>query len=71
MCGRFLGVRVASFCGTVRRAARSFTRRFAGEFSAVQMPQLLRRVEELIRARTGDEIAVPLLLADEKEELAR
>ena len=68
---RFLGVRVASLCPTVHRVARDFTRRFAGEFSSVHMPGLLRRVERLIRTRTGDEVAIPLLLADEKEELAR
>ena len=43
--------------------------RFTRRLSAVQMPQLLRRVEDLLKARVGEEVVVPLLLAEEKQQL--
>ena len=43
----------------------------AADFSSIHMPALLRRVERLIRARTGQEVAIPLLLAEEKEALVQ
>ena len=66
---RVLGVRVVSFCGLVRRTLRDYVARFTRRLSAVQMPQLLRRVEDLLKARVGEEVVVPLLLAEEKQQL--
>ena len=41
----------------------------ARSFNAFNTPRLLRRIEEMLRYRLGEEIYVPLLIADEKSNL--
>lgn len=65
---RVFGVRVISFCGIIKRTLKDYITRFIFEFSEVFMPDVLRKLEQLLRKEIGDEIAIPLLLAEEKTE---
>lgn len=66
---RVLGVRIISLCGYIKRTIKDYVHRFTYEFSEIHMPKLLRKVEDLIRRRIGDEIRIPLILADEKQQV--
>jgi len=50
---KFFGVRVASVCGAVKAALRKNVVKFGSKFFAIHMPRLLRKVEDLIRARVS------------------
>ena len=66
---RILGLKVFSFCGIVRKQIKQQIERSARSFNAFNTPRLLRRIEEMLRYRLGEEIYVPLLIADEKSNL--
>ncbi len=62
--------RVGSVCGAVRRSLVDAAHRFSLQFSHVHMPRLLRRLERALRLRVGgQEVSIPLVLAEEKEQL--
>lgn len=65
---KFLGLTIISFCGQIRRTVRDYASRFTRDFSSIHMPNLLDRIERLLHQRVGDEIAIPLLLVDNKQE---
>ena len=66
---RILGLKVFSFCGIVKKTVKEQIERSARNFNAFNTPRLLKRVEEMLRYRLGEEIYVPLLIADEKSNL--
>ena len=66
---KVLGLKIVSFCGTIRQMIRDFVSKSQWELNEIQMPRMLRRFEQMLHYRFGDEIAIPLLLAEEKSEL--
>ena len=66
---RILGLKVFSFCGIIKKVVKKQIEKSARSFNAFNTPRLLRRIEEMLRYRLGEEIYVPLLIADEKSNL--
>ena len=66
---RLLGLKVFSFCGIVKKTVKRQIEKQARSFNAFNTPRLLKRIEDMLRYRLGEEIYVPLLIADDKSEL--
>ena len=66
---RVLGLKVFSFCGIVKKTVKQQVEKSARSFNAFNTPRILKRIEEMLRYRLGEEIFVPLLIADEKSNL--
>ena len=66
---RLLGLKVFSFCGIVKKTVKRQIEKQARTFNAFNTPRLLKRIEDMLRYRLGEEIYVPLLIADDKSEL--
>ena len=62
----FLGVKLFSFCGIVRDAVKENIEQFARRFNALTAPRLIKEFERILHYRLGDEIYIPLYVADEK-----
>ena len=66
---RLLGLKVFSFCGIVKKTVKRQIEKQARSFNAFNTPRLLKKIEDMLRYRLGEEIYVPLLIADDKSEL--
>lgn len=66
---RILGLKVFSFCGIIKKKVKEQIEKSARSFNAFNTPKLLKRIEEMLRYRLGEEIYVPLLIADDKSDL--
>ena len=66
---RLLGLKVFSFCGIVKKTVKRQIEKQARSFNAFNTPRLLKRIEDMLRYRLGEEIYVPLLIADDKSDL--
>ena len=66
---RVLGLKVFSFCGIVKSKVKQEVEKSARSFNAFNTPRILKRIEEMLRYRLGDEIYVPLLISDQKSNL--
>ena len=66
---RFLGFKVISFCGLAKRTLKREIEKFIAGFSEAHLPKVLHEIEQILRSRMGDEIAVPIILANEKTEV--
>ena len=63
---KFLGLSLFSYCGLVEKAIKESAEKFARKFNVFTMPKLLDRIENLLRYKIGEDIYIPLLVADEK-----
>ena len=68
---RFGGLKVFSYCGLIRKSVNSAVQQLAYDLSEIHAPRLLRQIENILRYRVGEEIAIPILLADRKGPLIR
>lgn len=66
---KVLGLKVVSFCGAIRQMIRDYVSESNWKLNEIEMPRMLRQFERMLRYRFGDEIAIPLLLAEEKSEI--
>jgi hypothetical protein len=66
---RFGGLRVFSYCGLIRKSINEAVQQIASDLNEIHAPQILRQLESILHYRVGDEIAIPLLLADKKGAL--
>ena len=63
---KFLGLSLFSYCGLVEKTIKEGAEKFARKFNVFTMPKLLARVENMLRYKIGEDIYIPLLVADEK-----
>ena len=68
---RFGGLKVFSYCGLIRKSVNSAVQQIAYDLSEIHAPRLLRQIENLLRYRVGEEVAIPILLAEKKGPLVR
>ena len=68
---RFGGLKVFSYCGLIRKSVNSAVQQLAYDLSEIHAPRILRQIESVLRYRIGEEIAIPILLADRKGPLIR
>ena len=61
--GRF---RLFSYCGLIRKTVNSAVQQIANDLNEIHTPEILRQLQRILRYRIGEEIAIPLLLAEEK-----
>ncbi len=66
---KFGGLRLFSYCELIRKTMNQAVQRFASDLNEIHAPRILRKVEQILHYRIGDEIAIPLLLADQKAPL--
>merc|ERR1712226_656087 len=65
----FLGLPVMALCDTVRKTVGRSLDDFAHQFSELSLPGLVEQIERIIHAQIGQEIAIPIFLADETSEI--
>lgn len=68
---RFGGLRVFSYCSLIRNTVNRAVKGVARDLNEVHAPNILRQIESILKYRVGEEIAIPLLLADKKGALVR
>ena len=66
---KFLGIKVFSACGLIQKTIKDSLQKMARDLSEFQAPKLLNEIERMLRYRLGEEIAVPIFLVDEKNDL--
>ncbi len=66
---KFLGIKVFSACGLIQKTIKDSIQKLTRDLSEFQAPKMLHEIERILRYRLGEEIAIPIFLVDEKNEL--
>ena len=66
---KFLGIKVFSACGLIQKTIKDSIQQITRDLSEFQAPKLLHEIERMLRYRLGEEIAIPIFLVDEKNEI--
>jgi len=62
-------LRVFSYCGLLRKKIDRAVRQISSDINEMHAPAIIHQLQQFLKVRIGDEVAIPLLLADEKEAL--
>ena len=63
---KFMGLRLFSYCGLIEKTVKESAQKFVRKFNVFTLPKIVQRIEDILRHRLGEDIYIPLLLADEK-----
>ena len=66
---RFGRLKIFSYCGLIRKAVNGAVQQMASDMNEIHTPNIIRQLQQILRYRIGEEIAIPLLLAEEKGAL--
>lgn len=62
-------LRVFSYCGLIRSKIDRAVKQIASDLNEIHAPAIITQLQQFLKVRIGDEVAIPLLLADEKEAI--
>ena len=68
---RLGGLRLFSYCGLIKKAVNNAVNQIASDMNEMHAPDLLKQIEAILKYKMGDEIAIPLLVAEEKDALIK